>query len=138
MLTVTEDAVCSLHLDYSFSSCFLRWHREDAPGALPSQTPPASKILKGEEESKAQATPAPTARQRETGGGAEIGRQQERTELAKVSDHLRDVSGGCPESDKEQQLRQEGGIIKKSGRIDCGQTAKCIIQCLNLRLISKI
>ncbi|GLD63816.1 pre-mRNA-splicing factor PRP46-like protein [Lates japonicus] len=80
---------------------------EDAPGALPSQTPPASKILKGEEESKAQATPAPAARQRETGGKAEIGRQQERTVPAKVSDHRRDVSGGCPESDKEQQLRQE-------------------------------
>ncbi|XP_023282175.1 pre-mRNA-splicing factor PRP46-like [Seriola lalandi dorsalis] len=79
----------------------------DAPGAPPSQTPPASKILKGEEESKAQATPAPAARQRETGGKAEMRRQQERTTPAKVSHHSRDESGGCPDLDKEQQLRQE-------------------------------
>ncbi|XP_022612343.1 F-box/WD repeat-containing protein 7-like [Seriola dumerili] len=79
----------------------------DAPGAPPSQTPPASKILKGEEESKAQATPAPAARQRETGGEAEMRRQQERTAPAKVSHHSRDESGGCPDLDKEQQLRQE-------------------------------
>ncbi|KAG7216965.1 hypothetical protein INR49_001619 [Caranx melampygus] len=97
-----------LHLDYSFSSCFLHWHRVDAPGAPPSQTPPASKILKGEDESKAQATPALAARQRETEGGeAEMGRQQERTEPAKVSDHGRGESGGCPDFDEEQQLRQE-------------------------------
>lgn len=115
---LTKDALCRLHLDYSFSSCFLHWHREDAPEALPSQTPPASKILKGEEESKAQATPAPAARQRETEGGAEIGRQREKIQTAKVSDRCRDVSGGCPactDSDKDQQLQQEGGIIKKSG-----------------------
>ncbi|XP_049439593.1 uncharacterized protein si:ch211-154o6.3 isoform X1 [Epinephelus fuscoguttatus] len=80
---------------------------DDAPEALPSQTPPASKILKGEEESKAQATPVPAARQRETGGGAEIGRQQEGTELARVSDHCRDVPGGCSDFDEEQQLRRE-------------------------------
>lgn len=80
---------------------------EDAPEALPSQTPPASKILKGEEESKAQATPAPAARRRATGGGAEIGRQQERTALARVSDQHRDVSAGCADFDNEQQLRQE-------------------------------
>ncbi|XP_035528521.1 pre-mRNA-splicing factor PRP46 [Morone saxatilis] len=73
---------------------------EDAPEALPSQTPPASKILKGEEKSKAQATPVPAARQRETGGGAETGRQRERTEPARVSDHCRDTHN-------EQQLRQE-------------------------------
>lgn len=73
---------------------------EDAPEALPSQTPPASKILKGEEESKAQATPAPAARQKETGGRAEIGRQRERTEPASVSDRCRDT-------DNEQQMRQE-------------------------------
>lgn len=109
MLPVAKDAVCILHLDYSFSSCFLHWHREDAPEALPSQTPPASKILKGEEVSEAQARPAPTARQRERGGGAEMGRQQERTESASVSDHCRD-------SDEAQQLQQEGGIIKKSGK----------------------
>ncbi|KAK2910072.1 uncharacterized protein si:ch211-154o6.3 isoform X2 [Channa argus] len=80
---------------------------EDAPEALPSQTPPASKILKGEKESKAQATPAPAARQRKTGVEAEIGRQQERAEPAKVSDHCRNMSGGIPDSEKEQQLRQE-------------------------------
>ncbi|KAI3360529.1 hypothetical protein L3Q82_002416 [Scortum barcoo] len=73
---------------------------EDAPEALPSQTPPASKILKGGEESKAQATPALAARQRETGGGTATGRQQGRTEPAKVSDLCRD-------SDKEPQLQQE-------------------------------
>ncbi|XP_028280243.1 kinesin-like protein KIF21A [Parambassis ranga] len=76
---------------------------EDAPEALPSQTPPASKILKGEEESKAQASPAPAARQRE----AEIGRQQERTEPAKVSDCCRDKSGGRPDFDEEQQRQEE-------------------------------
>ncbi|XP_068998548.1 uncharacterized protein [Embiotoca jacksoni] len=80
---------------------------EDAPEALPSQTPPASKILKGEKESKAQATPAPAARQREAGGEAEMGRQQERTEPAEVSDHRKGVSGGCPDVDEEQQLRRE-------------------------------
>ncbi|XP_044064903.1 pre-mRNA-splicing factor PRP46 isoform X2 [Siniperca chuatsi] len=80
---------------------------EDAPEALPSQTPPASKILKGEEESKTQATPAPAARRRETGGGAEIGRHQERTEPAKVSDHCRDVSAGSADFDNKQRLRQE-------------------------------
>ncbi|XP_029306939.1 nuclear distribution protein nudF isoform X2 [Cottoperca gobio] len=83
-----------------------RW-REDAPEALPSQTPPASKILKGEEKSKAQATPAPAARQREAGGGAEIGRRQERTAQAKVSDHCRDVSGDGAGSATEQLLRQQ-------------------------------
>ncbi|XP_070823110.1 uncharacterized protein [Chaetodon trifascialis] len=73
---------------------------EDAPEALPSQTPPASKILKGEEESKAQATPASAARQKERGGGADTGRRRERTEPANVSDHCRDF-------DNEQQLREE-------------------------------
>ncbi|XP_042345277.1 pre-mRNA-splicing factor PRP46 [Plectropomus leopardus] len=80
---------------------------DDAPEALPSQTPPASKILKGNEESRAQATPAPAARQRETGGEAEIGRQQEGTEPAKVSTRCRDVPGGGSDFDTEQQLRQE-------------------------------
>ncbi|XP_068592508.1 uncharacterized protein si:ch211-154o6.3 [Cebidichthys violaceus] len=80
---------------------------EDAPEALPSQTPPASKILKGEEQSKAQATPAPAARQKEAGRGAEIGRRQDRTEPAKVSDHCRDVSGGGSDFDTKQQLQQE-------------------------------
>ncbi|XP_071765541.1 telomerase protein component 1 [Centroberyx gerrardi] len=73
---------------------------EDAPEALPSQTPPASKILKGEPESKAQATPAPAARRKETGGGGggggETGRQQETGEVANVSDRCRDASEGGP------------------------------------------
>uniref|UniRef100_UPI0037E78E64 uncharacterized protein n=1 Tax=Semicossyphus pulcher TaxID=241346 RepID=UPI0037E78E64 len=81
---------------------------EDAPEALPSQTPPASKILKGEEESKAREMAARAARRRETGGGAETGRQRERTEpTAEVSDHGRDVSGGGPDSDNERLLQQE-------------------------------
>lgn len=76
---------------------------EDVPEALPSQTPPASKILKGEEESRAQAAPAPAARQRK----AEMGREQERTAAAKVSDNCQDVSGDCAGSDEERLLRQE-------------------------------
>lgn len=90
---------------------------EDTPEALPSQTPPASKILKGELETRAQASPVLTARQRETGGGDEIGRQQEMTEPAKVSDHCRDVSEGCPatiDPDVEQHLQQEGSVIRMS------------------------
>lgn len=94
-----------LHLDYSFSSCFLHCRREDAPEALPSQTPPASKILKGDEVSKVQATPAPTARNSQRGGGAQAG-QQERTEL---SDH-------CQGSDQGHELQQEGGIIKNGSK----------------------
>ncbi|KAG8009950.1 WD repeat-containing protein 3-like protein, partial [Nibea albiflora] len=82
---------------------------EDAPEALPSQTPPASKILKGEEESKAQATPAPAAKQRGRGGEAEIGRQRERTEPADVSHH-------CRESDNEQLLRQEARSLSVSDK----------------------
>lgn len=104
--SLSQRRPCALCISIIHSAlAFLHWHREDAPEALPSQTPPASKILKGEEESKARATPALAARQREAGG--EIGRQQERTEPAKVSDHCRDVSGGCSDSDTE---RQEGGI----------------------------
>ncbi|XP_041843072.1 WD repeat-containing protein tag-125 isoform X2 [Melanotaenia boesemani] len=81
---------------------------EDAPEALPSQTPPASKILKEENESKAQATPAPAARQRESvGNAAEIVRLQEATEPAKVPHHGGDVSGNRPDFDTEQQLQEE-------------------------------
>lgn len=109
LLPVAYDAVCILHLDYSFSSCFLHRHRENTHEALPSQTPPASKILKGEEVSKAHATPVPTSRQRERGEVAKIGRQQDKTEPASVSDH-------CQDSDQEELLRQDGGIIKKSGK----------------------
>ncbi|XP_020504792.1 uncharacterized protein si:ch211-154o6.3 [Labrus bergylta] len=80
---------------------------EDAPEALPSQTPPASKILKGEEESRPRETPAPAARPRKTGGGAETGRRQERTEPAEVSAHSPDVSGGSPDSDNQRLVQQE-------------------------------
>ncbi|CAJ1062555.1 WD repeat-containing protein wdr-5.1 isoform X1 [Xyrichtys novacula] len=80
---------------------------EDAPEALPSQTPPASKILKGEKESKTQETPAPTARQRETGGSAQTSGWQERTEPVEVSDHCPDASGGGVDSDNEWALQQE-------------------------------
>ncbi|KAM3614857.1 uncharacterized protein V6R79_019931 [Siganus canaliculatus] len=73
---------------------------EHAPEALPSQAPPASKILKGEEVSKAHATPAPAARQVERRGGAETGRQRESAEQASVSHGSRD-------SDEEQLQRQE-------------------------------
>ncbi|XP_041648495.1 F-box/WD repeat-containing protein 7 isoform X2 [Cheilinus undulatus] len=81
---------------------------EDAPEALPSQMPPASKILRGEKESRARETPALAARQRETGGGAETGGWQERTEEpVKVSDHCPDVSGGDLESDNMDQEEAE-------------------------------
>uniref|UniRef100_A0A1A7W7V6 Uncharacterized protein n=2 Tax=Iconisemion striatum TaxID=60296 RepID=A0A1A7W7V6_9TELE len=81
---------------------------EDAPEALPSRTPPASKILKGEAESKAQSMPAPAARQRKAGGdAAETGGLQDGTAPAKVSHQRGDESGGCPDFDTEQQLRQE-------------------------------
>uniref|UniRef100_A0A1A8I2T1 Uncharacterized protein n=1 Tax=Nothobranchius kuhntae TaxID=321403 RepID=A0A1A8I2T1_NOTKU len=79
---------------------------EDALEALPSQTPPASKILKGETESKSLSAPA--ARQRKAGGDvAEAGGLQDGTAPAKVSHQRGDERGGCPDSDTEQQLRQE-------------------------------
>ncbi|XP_062255947.1 uncharacterized protein si:ch211-154o6.3 [Platichthys flesus] len=68
---------------------------EDAPGALPSQTPPASKMPKGEERPRAQTTPSPAARP-----GAETGRGREKPAPA-------EVSGGCPDFDEEQHRRQE-------------------------------
>lgn len=105
MLPVAKEAVCILHLDYSFSSRFLHCHREDAPEALPSQAPPASKILKGDEVSKVQATPALTATNSQRGGGAQAG-QEERTEL---SDH-------CQDTDQGHELQQEGGIIKNGNK----------------------
>ncbi|KAM4736159.1 uncharacterized protein FYW61_006420 isoform 2-T2 [Anableps anableps] len=77
---------------------------EDALETLPSQTPPASKILKGETESKATGTPAPAARQRGAGGDvAEMGGPQDGTEPARASLQSRDESGCSP----EQLLRQE-------------------------------
>lgn len=111
---MSQNAACVLPLDYSFISCFLHWHREDAPEALPSQTSPASKILKGEMESRAQAMPAPAARQRAAGGDAvEPGWLQDGSEPAKLSHQSGDESGGCPGFDTEQLLRQEGGLISK-------------------------
>ncbi|XP_007550255.1 platelet-activating factor acetylhydrolase IB subunit alpha isoform X1 [Poecilia formosa] len=77
---------------------------EDAPETLSSQTPPASKILKGEAESKAAGTPAPAARQRAAGGNeGETAGLQDATELAKVSLQSREESGCSP----EELLRQE-------------------------------
>ncbi|TNN81645.1 F-box/WD repeat-containing protein pof1 [Liparis tanakae] len=85
---------------------------EDAPEALPSQMPPASKILKGEEPSKAKATPA--ARQRETGRGAKISGQEDRTEPAKEP-RLRDESGGRSDVDAEQRQKEaEFASLKSS------------------------
>ncbi|XP_056301068.1 uncharacterized protein si:ch211-154o6.3 isoform X2 [Pseudoliparis swirei] len=85
---------------------------EDAPEARPSQMPPASKILKGEEPSKAKATPA--ARQRETGSGAKISGQEDRTEPAKEPSH-RDVSGGRSDVDAEQRQKEaEFASLKSS------------------------
>ncbi|XP_074540050.1 telomerase protein component 1 isoform X2 [Halichoeres trimaculatus] len=80
---------------------------EDAPEALPSQTPPASKILKGGEESKARETPALAARQRETGRAAETGGRQERTKPIEMSDQCPGASGGGQDSDNERLLQQE-------------------------------
>lgn len=79
---------------------------EDAPEALPSPHPPASKILKGGKVSKAQAAPAPTARRRDGGGGAETAGQLERTESVCVSDPCRDAAEALrQEEDKFTQLR---------------------------------
>lgn len=97
-------------MHYSFSTRVLLWHREDAPEALPSHTPPASKILRAEEVSKAHVTPALTAGQRERGEGPQIDRRQERAEASSLSDQCRDL-------DEEEQLRREGGIIRKTGKM---------------------
>lgn len=113
ILVITKLALCGLNFDYLFSSCSLLWYREDAPETLPSQTPPASKILKGETESKATGTPAQAARRRAAGGNArETGGEEDGTEP--VSRQSRDESGCSP----EQQPRQEGGLISKSDRED--------------------
>lgn len=115
--------MCSLHLDYLFSSYFLLWHRENAPETLSSQTPPASKILKVEDESKAAGTPAPAARQRAAGGSeGQTAGPQDATELAKVSLQSKEESGCSP----EELLRQEGGLISKKETEKTGIT-------LNLR-----
>ncbi|XP_043972763.1 lissencephaly-1 homolog isoform X1 [Gambusia affinis] len=77
---------------------------ENAPETLSSQTPPASKILKVEDESKAAGTPAPAAWQRAAGGSeGETAGPQDATELAKVSLQSKEESGCSP----EELLRQE-------------------------------
>ncbi|XP_047454231.1 nuclear distribution protein nudF [Mugil cephalus] len=80
---------------------------EDAPESLPSQTPPASKILKAGKESKALTRPALAARQREARDEAGTERNEERTEPAKVSHQSGDTSEGRPGLDEEQRLRRE-------------------------------
>lgn len=102
---VTKVAMCILNPDHLFSSCFLLWHRQHALETLPSQMPPASKILKGETESKAAGTPEPAARQRVVAPPAG----------SEVPPRSRDKSGCSP----EQLLQQEGGLISKSDRKDC-------------------
>ncbi|XP_072250092.1 uncharacterized protein [Leuresthes tenuis] len=78
---------------------------EDAPEGLPSQTPPASKILKEESKSKAQTTAAPAGRQSEAGlDAAEPDRLQTGTE---ASHHSGDVSGDHSDVGTEQQLQQD-------------------------------
>uniref|UniRef100_A0A3Q2PBU0 Si:ch211-154o6.3 n=1 Tax=Fundulus heteroclitus TaxID=8078 RepID=A0A3Q2PBU0_FUNHE len=74
---------------------------DDAPETLPSQTPPASKILKGETESNATGAPALAARQRAAGGNAaETGGPPDGTEPSKVSPQSRD---GSPEQQQQQE-----------------------------------
>lgn len=69
--------------------------------------PPASKILKGEKESKAPAMPVQPASQRgATGDAAETGG---------VSHQRGDEPGGCPDLDPEHPPQQEGGLMKKPG-----------------------
>ncbi|KAK5891838.1 hypothetical protein CesoFtcFv8_012275 [Champsocephalus esox] len=92
----------------------MKRHVEDAPEALPSQTPPAPKILKAEKKSKSQETPAPAARLREAGGGAERDRQQERTAPAKMSDHCREVPAERSGSDTEQRQEEAQFACLKS------------------------
>lgn len=75
---------------------------EDAPEAPLSQMPPASKIHKGEAQSKAQETSAPSPRQKETGGGEGASRPQ-----AKVSDHCRDAPENSSDLDKTHRVHQE-------------------------------
>lgn len=85
----------------SFFLYFCTDHREDAPEAIPPQTPPASKILKGDKKFKKQASPSPAVRRQETAVDAETGRED------RESDQSPDPTGSSPH---EQQLRQEGGL----------------------------
>ncbi|XP_061573103.1 F-box/WD repeat-containing protein 7 isoform X2 [Cololabis saira] len=76
----------------------------DPSEAPPSQMSPASKIHRGENETKAQNTPGSPARQRQArADAAEMDRAQDGAKPGKVSQRSRDVSGSCP----QQQLQQE-------------------------------
>ncbi|XP_061770824.1 platelet-activating factor acetylhydrolase IB subunit beta [Nerophis ophidion] len=79
---------------------------EDAPEAFLSQAPPASKILRGEEEKcKCEAGPAPPATRKATGGTANTAQRQERTQNVTVSHHGgRDTpEDGLDHDDGEQE-----------------------------------
>uniref|UniRef100_A0A3P9LRT1 Si:ch211-154o6.3 n=2 Tax=Oryzias latipes TaxID=8090 RepID=A0A3P9LRT1_ORYLA len=71
----------------------------ETPEVIPSQMPPASKILKGEKESKAPAMPVQPASQRGAGGDA--------AETGGVSHQRGDEPGGCPDLDPEHPPQQE-------------------------------
>ncbi|XP_056142641.1 kinesin-like protein KIF21A [Lampris incognitus] len=101
---------------------------EAAHEAFPSQAPSASKISKGELQSKTQATPAPSARQKEAGSGGwggereeredrqEADRQQETGPPPNVSHHCPEVSDACPaltprDPRKEKQPEEEDAVF---------------------------
>ncbi|XP_054636752.1 uncharacterized protein si:ch211-154o6.3 [Dunckerocampus dactyliophorus] len=89
----------------------MKRHVEDAPEALPSQTPPASKILRGEDaKCKCEDGPALLATQRTTGGVVKTAQRQERTHTATVSHHdRRDMSEDCPDrGDDDDGGRRQG------------------------------
>ncbi|XP_061919829.1 LOW QUALITY PROTEIN: platelet-activating factor acetylhydrolase IB subunit beta [Entelurus aequoreus] len=78
---------------------------DDAPEAFLSQTPPASKILRGEDEKcKCEAGPAPPATRKATGGTAKTAQRQERTQNVTVSHHGgRDTPEDGPDHDDGEQ-----------------------------------
>nr|XP_057908849.1 uncharacterized protein si:ch211-154o6.3 [Doryrhamphus excisus] len=88
----------------------MKRHVEDTPEALPSQTPPASKILRGDDaKCKCEAGPTLPAMQRTTTEGAvKTAQTQERTHNVTVSRHRRrDMSEGCPDRDDDDD--DDGG-----------------------------
>lgn len=81
---------------------------EDGPGAAPSQTPPASKILKGAPQFAAEERPrARSARQKEAGGAEGGSRQRDRTEPNSDQDQGQDAPASCSNSDQTQETQQE-------------------------------
>lgn len=76
--------------------------REDGAAAPPPHPPPASKILRGEEAPKV--APAAGRSRAETGG------QQQRSETTALPD---------PRADLDEELRQEGEMIKKKKKRVC-------------------